>query len=79
MYAAPSYVAQSTVKDGYTLPLTDVGWTVMGTSLAGDTLVPTEYKAVATYSETFNSQVPTGYVFTARYKGTFPQEHQCDL
>ena len=69
MYADPSYVAQSTVKDGYTLPLTNVSWTVMGTSLAGDTLVPTEYKAVATYSKTFSSQVPTGYVSTARYKG----------
>lgn len=69
MYADPSYVSQSAVKDGYTLPLTDVSWTVMGTSLAGDTLVPTEYKAVATYSKTFSSQVPTGYVSTARYKG----------
>ena len=69
MYADPSYVAQSAVKDGYTLPLTDVSWTVMGTSLAGDTLVPTEYKAVATYSKTFSSQVPTGYISTARYKG----------
>ena len=69
MYADPSYVAQSTIKDGYTLPLTNVSWTVMGTSLAGDTLVPTEYKAVATYSKTFSSQVPTGYVSTARYKG----------
>lgn len=69
MYADPSYVSQSAVKDGYTLPLTDVSWTVMGTSLAGDTLVPTEYKAVATYSKTFSSQVPTGYISTARYKG----------
>ena len=69
MYADPSYVSQSAVKDGYTLPLVDVNWTVMGTSLAGDTLVPTEYKAVATYSKTFSSKVPTGYISTARYKG----------
>lgn len=69
MYADPSYVSGSTIKDGYTLPLTNVNWTVMGTSLAGDTLVPTEYKAVATYSKTFSSKVPTGYISTARYKG----------
>ena len=70
MYADPSFVSQTVVKDGYTLPLTDVSWTVMGTSLAGDSLVPTEYKAVATYAKTFSSQVPTGYVSKARYTGT---------
>lgn len=70
MYADPSFVSQTAVKDGYTLPLTDVSWTVMGTSLAGDSLVPTEYKAVATYAKTFSSQVPTGYVSKARYTGT---------
>ena len=70
MYADPSFVSQTVVKDGYTLPLTDVSWTVMGTSLAGDSLVPTEYKDVATYAKTFSSQVPTGYVSKARYTGT---------
>ena len=70
MYADPSFVSQTAVKDGYTLPLTDVSWTVMGTSLAGDSLVPTEYKAVATYAKTFSSQAPTGYVSKARYTGT---------
>lgn len=70
MYADPSYVAQSATKDGCTLPLTDVSWTVMGTGLSGDTLVPTEYKAVATYAKNMSKQVPTGYVSTARYTGT---------
>ena len=70
MYADPSYVAQSATKDGCTLPLTDVSWTVMGTGLSGDTLVPTEYKAVATYAKTMSKQVPTGYVSTARYTGS---------
>lgn len=70
MYADPSYVAQSATKDGYTLPLTDVNWTVMATGLSGDSLVPTEYKATATYAKTFSSQVPTGYISTARYTGT---------
>ncbi len=69
MYADPSYVSQSATKDGHTLPLTNVSWTVMATGLSGDSLVPTEYKAVATYSKTFSSQVPTGYISTARYKG----------
>ncbi len=69
MYADPTYVAQSATKDGYTLPLTDVNWVVMATGLSGDTLVPTEYKATATYSKTYSSQVPTGYISTARYKG----------
>ena len=67
--ADPSYVAQSATKDGCTLPLTDVSWTVMGTGLSGDSLVPTEYKAVATYAKTMSKQVPTGYVSTARYTG----------
>lgn len=69
MYADPSYVSQSASKDGHILPLTNVSWTVMATGLSGDSLVPTEYKAVATYSKTFSSQVPTGYISTARYKG----------
>ncbi len=69
MYADPSYVSQSTTKDGHTLPLTNVSWTVMATGLSGDSLVPTEYKAVATYSKTFSSQVQTSYISTARYKG----------
>lgn len=70
MYADPSYVSQTAVKDGYTLPLTDISWVVTGSGLSGDSLVPTEYKATATYSKTFSSQIPTGYISTARYTGT---------
>ena len=70
MYADPSYVSQTAVKNGSTLPLTNVDWVVMGTGLAGDSLVPTEYKAVATYAKSFTNQVPTGYISTARYEGT---------
>lgn len=69
MYADPSFVSQTTIKDGYTLPLADINWVVMGTGLSGDSLVPTEYKATATYAKTFSSQVPTGYISTARYTG----------
>lgn len=70
MYADPSYVPQTATKDGYTLPLTDVQWVVMGTGLAGDTLVPTEYKATATYSKAVTSKVAAGYVTSANYHGT---------
>lgn len=70
MYADPSYVPQSISKDGHTLPLVNVDWVVMGTGLAGDSLVPTEYKATASYSKTISSQVPTGYTTTASYIGT---------
>lgn len=69
MYADPSFVSQTAIKDGYTLPLADINWVVMGTGLSGDSLVPTEYKATATYAKTFSSQVPTGYISTARYTG----------
>jgi hypothetical protein len=69
MYADPTYVPQSATKNGTTLPLTDVQWVVTGSGLAGDTLVPTEYKATAYYSKNVSSQVPTGYTTTALYKG----------
>ncbi len=42
----------------------------MGTGLSGDTLVPTEYKATATYSKTISDKVPSSYVTTAIYTGT---------
>ena len=37
----PSYVPTTTVKNGSTLKLSDISWTVTGTGLADDTLVPT--------------------------------------
>lgn len=70
MYADPSYIPQTASKDGHTLPLVNVDWVVMGTGLAGDTLVPTEYKATASYSKKVTSKAPSGYVTTANYMGT---------
>lgn len=70
MYADPSYVPQTAVKDGHTLPLVNVDWSVMGTGLAGDTLVPTEYKATASYSKNISNKVATSYITTANYAGT---------
>ncbi len=69
MYPDPSYVAQSINKDGTTLPLVDIRFDVTATGLAGDSLVPTEYKAIGTYSQSFSKQVPTGYVARAIYEG----------
>lgn len=42
----PSYVPTTTVKNGSTLKLSDISWTVTGTGLADDTLVPTSYTAI---------------------------------
>lgn len=70
MAADNSYIPQTAEKDGQILQLTDVNWAVMGTGLAGDTLVPTEYKATATYSKTISDKVPSSYVTTAIYTGT---------
>ena len=69
MYQDPSAIPQSAVKDGATLPLVDVNWAVTGTSLAGDSLMPTEYTATATYAKKVSSQIPTGYISTATYSG----------
>ena len=70
MAADNSYIPQTAEKEGQTLQLTDVNWAVMGTELSGDTLVPTEYKATATYSKTISDKVPSSYVTTAIYTGT---------
>ncbi len=70
MAADNSYIPQTAEKEGQTLQLTNVNWAVMGTGLSGDTLVPTEYKATATYSKTISNKVPSSYVTTAIYTGT---------
>jgi len=64
-----SYVPATTVKNGRTLNLVNVEWQVIGTDLVGDALAPSSYQAVATYSASTSSQVATGYVTTAEYKG----------
>jgi len=69
-----SSIPQTALKDGVSLPLTNVSWTVTGTSLAGDSLVPTEYTATATYSKKVSSQIATGYVSTAIYTGEVSRE-----
>lgn len=65
-----SYVPATTAKNGRTLNLVNVEWQIIGTDLVGDALAPASYQAVATYSASTSSQVATGYVSTAEYKGT---------
>ena len=65
-----SYIDKTVVKNGRTLSLSNVTWSVESTALVGDELVPATYTAVATYSGTAYSSVATGYITTADYTGT---------
>ena len=69
-----SYVPSATVKNGRTLSLADVEWQVTGTDLVGETLVPSSYQAVATYSARVPYQAATGYITTAEYTGEITHE-----
>lgn len=65
----PGYVPQTTVKNGQTLTLAGVEWSVEGTSPADGVLVPSSFMATATYTGKASSKVATGYVTTAQYTG----------
>lgn len=69
-----AYVPATTVKDGHTIQLSSVDWQIQGTALVDDILVPSQYKAVATYSGKASYSVATGYITTAEYVG----EVSCD-
>lgn len=64
-----SYVPATTVKNGRALNLVNVEWQVIGADQIGDIMAPCSYQAIATYSASTSSQVATGYVTTAEYKG----------
>lgn len=64
-----AYIPATTVKDGKTIQLSAVDWQVQGTALVDDVLVPSQYKAVATYSGKAYYNAPTGYITTAKYNG----------
>ena len=64
-----SYIPATTTKNGRTLSLVNVDWQVIGSDVVGDMMAPCSYQAVATYSAATSSQVATGYVTTAEYKG----------
>ena len=65
-----SYIDKTVVKDGRTLSLSNITWSVESTTRVGDQLVPATYTAVATYSGTAYSKTATGYITTADYVGT---------
>lgn len=64
-----SFVPATAVKDGVTLNLVGVDWQVQDTAMVGDILVPSVYKAVATYSNKTSYRAATGYITTADYIG----------
>lgn len=64
-----SLIDPTAMKNGRTLSLSNITWSVESTALVGDTLVPATYSAVATYSGTASSTVATGYITTAEYTG----------
>ena len=74
-----SYVPATTVKNGRTLNLVNVEWQVIGADLVGDVMAPCSYQAIATYSASTSSQVATGYVTTAEYKGEVVAEGVQDI
>jgi hypothetical protein len=69
MFNDPSVVPQAITEDGVTLMLTGIDWVVTGTALAGDSLVPAEYKAIASYSGTQQVSYVLGYTTTVNYTG----------
>ena len=69
-----SYVPATTVKNGKTLSLANVDWQVTGTTLVGESLVPSQFQAVATYSASNSYKAATGYVTTAEYHGEVTSE-----
>jgi hypothetical protein len=70
----PGYVPKSTIKNGRTLTLSNVEWSVSGTGLADGALIPSQYTAVATYTAGASAKYATGYVTTATYSGEVVSE-----
>ena len=69
MYNDPSAVTQSITDGGIVYTVSGIEWIVTGTALAGDSLVPTEYKAIASYTGSQRVTYATGYTTTAQYTG----------
>jgi len=64
-----SYIDKSINKNGKELSLVDIEWQPTGTTLVGNTLVPSSYDAVAYYSGTSYGSKSTGYETTLTYVG----------
>lgn len=69
-----SYIPATTVKNGKTLALANVEWQVMGTDLVGESLVPSAYQAIATYTGKVSYNYATGYISTAEYVGEITRD-----
>ena len=65
-----SYIPATMTKDGVTLSLQSVDWQIQESELVEDMLIPSSYKAVASYAGTGYRKAATGYVSTASYAGT---------
>ena len=61
-----SYIPATMTKDGVTLSLQSVDWQIQESELVEDMLIPSSYKAVASYAGTGYRKAATGYVSTAR-------------
>jgi hypothetical protein len=68
-YADPSQIPRTVEKDGLTLNLTGISWQATGAELVGDSLLPNQYKAAASYAGVSGKSVPTGYNTAAAYAG----------
>ena len=69
MFNDPAAVPQAISYNGVTLALANIEWVVTATALAGDVLVPVEYKAIASYSGVQRVSYVTGYTTTVYYTG----------
>jgi hypothetical protein len=65
----PSNIPKSTVKNGVTLSLKNIDWSIQESQTVDYDVIPTKYKAVANYAGSYSKKVPTGYVSTVEYKG----------
>ena len=65
----PSDIPKTTVKNGTTLSLQNIEWSVQSAALADDALIPAQYMAIATYSANASYTAANGYITTATYTG----------
>ena len=64
-----SLIPKTTVKDGITLKLTNVDWSVDSSTSIDYYSLPSSYSGVAYYSGSYTRSIPTGYITTAEYSG----------
>ena len=69
----PSDIPRTIVENGRTLYITGINWVVTGTELVGDSLLPSSFNAVVSYSGTASRRVSIGYITTATYRGAIEQ------